>query len=269
MSAQEAPMLTPKPTRLIRAADLNATTPPPSPSWFLPLSKLDEAGVRSWYDSNNWIAPLSQVRFLYGFGQDTKSLSADLVTMTFKPGFLVALGTSVSSSSSGSAVSTDQAIERLKAGGDFYVRSLYPIIASPRDNKKHFLTLMFAPRLGFNFSGFANGATITEATEYNGNFSFELYGQQMAIPDKDGHAVGFVYGDVRSGIQGVQKDFAQKVGLGGKTWFPLTQMDAGFQFGGFLRIGFQKYFGPEQAFGVSRDEFRKFHLVLQLTPLKL
>jgi hypothetical protein len=68
---------------------------------------------------------------------------------------------------------------------------------------------------------------------------------------------------------GVQKEFAQRVGLGGTNWFPLTQLDAGFQFAGFLRIGFQKEFGPEQAFGVSREEFRKFHLVLQLAPLKL
>jgi hypothetical protein len=265
--SQDAPILAPKAPSHLFTVRSGAS---PSTSWIVPLWKLDDQAVQEWYDTNNWIAPLNQVRFLYGFGQDTKSLSADLATMVFSRGFFVGLGTSVTSSSGNDSSGTgdtkdspSQAIEKLKAGGDFYVRGLYPLIASPRDNAKYFVTVMLAPRLGFNFSGFGSEATITEATEYNANVSLEAYAQRAAIGD-----TGFVYADVRSGWQGVRSEFAQKIGLGGKNNFLLSQFDAGIQFSGVLRIGFQRFFGPAQAFNVSKNEFSKWHLVLQLAPLK-
>lgn len=88
----------------------------------------------------------------------------------------------------------------------------------------------------------------------------EGYGQYGAIENQ-----GFVYGDIRTGWQNVQPEFAKMTGLPHKN-FLLTQISAGIQFGQFMRIGFQRFYGPAQAFNVSKNELSKWHLVLQIIP---
>ena len=190
--------------------------------------------------------------------------------MEFPIGVQTTFGSSVTApTTSGStnttqttADSATQALERLKAGGDFYVQTAYPLFAAENSAKTNMFTVFSISRLGLNISGFGDEATITESTEHNFNTSIEAYGQYGAIGGK-----GFLYADYRGGLQTVQPDFARSVGLVHKN-FGLSQFAAGLQFAGFMRIGFQRFFGPAAAFGATKDELSKWHLVLQIMPLQ-
>src|ERR1051326_2169609 len=241
-----------------------ATCGPDQFSPVLPLRGRSIDDVECFYSTSNMLSPLNQIGFLYGFGQQTKSLSADLVSITFPFGLQTSLGTSVTSSTpdtSGNAQSgkdsPTQAIERLKTGGDFYIKGVYPLIYKNTTNFTG--TVLAVPKLGFSFSGFGSEATITEATEYNVNTSAEAYAEYRAIKN-----LGAFYADLRSGWQWVQADFAQAVGLGDKQNFALSQFAGGLEIRGFMRIGFQRYFGPAQVFNITNSELSKWHLVLQL-----
>jgi hypothetical protein len=242
------------------------TCPPSAPyDWKFPLLHRNSDDVECFYTHNGWIDPIKQVRFLYGLGEDAKTLSADLTSMVFPFGLQTALGTSVTSgptnvSTTGQTQdSPSLAFDKLQAGGDFYVRGSYPLLF--KDTENFTGTIFFIPKLGFNFNGFGSQTTITEATEYNINTSFEGYGQYRAIGN-----VGDFYGDARIGYQYVQPDFAKAVGLTTHN-FMMTQIAAGIQFDNFLRIGFQRYFGPAPAFNLSQQQLYHWHLVLEIAPL--
>jgi hypothetical protein len=235
---------------------------------FLPLLGATEKEVETFYVTSNWLAPLQQVKFLYGFGQGSKSLSVDLASMEFPLGVQTTFGSSVTAPAKDTTGTTQattdsatQALQRLKAGGDFYVRAAYPLFAAENSAKTNMFTVFSISTLGLNISGFGNETTITESTEHNFNSGIEAYGQYGAIGGK-----GFLYADYRGGLQTVQTDFARSVGLTHKN-FGLGQFAVGFQFAGFMRIGFQKFFGPPAAFATTRDELSKWHLVLQIMPL--
>ncbi len=235
--------------------------------FFLPLLHAKSDEVETFYNTSNWLAPLQQIKFLYGFGQGSKSLSVDLASMQFPIGVQTSFGSSVTAPGTKGVAdkttdSATQALERLKAGGDFYVRTAYPLIAIGSSDKANMFTVFSISTLGLNISGFGDEATITESTEHNFNTGIEAYGQYGAIGGK-----GFVYANYKGGLQTVQTDFARSVGLAHKN-FGMSQLAAGIQFGGFMRVGFQRFFGPPAAFGITRGELSKWHLVLQIMPLK-
>jgi hypothetical protein len=259
------------PLRETTPATENPTTPKAKTTTtnrlFLPLWKADEKSVEAFYQTSNWIAPLQQVKFLYGFGQRSKTLSVDLVSMEFPAGIQTTFGSTVTAPSTKDTATTTnadsatQALERLKAGGDFFVRTAYPLYAVQNAAKTSMFTVFSISTLGLNISGLGDETTITQATEHNFNTGVEAYGQYGAIGGK-----GFLYADYRGGLQTVQTDFARSVGLPHKN-FGMQQFCLGLQMGGFLRIGFQKFFGPAAAFGTTRDDLSKWHLVLQVIPL--
>jgi hypothetical protein len=117
--------------------------------WYFPLGE-EKADPECFYEMSEWIEPLSQVKFLYGFGQDTKSISADLTSIVFPFGLQAAGGTSVTAASgdpNGTKDTPQQAIERLKTGGDFYVRFAYPFFYVDRGAFTGII--LGAPKLGF------------------------------------------------------------------------------------------------------------------------
>jgi hypothetical protein len=237
---------------------------------FLPLLGATPDEVEAFYTTSNWLAPLQQVRFLYGFGQGSKSLSVDLASMEFPFGVQTTFGSSVTAPAETPAADTTQTgvdsvtqgLERLKAGGDFYVRNSYPIFAAENEAKTNMFTIFSISTLGLNISGFGDETTLTESTEHNFNSSIEAYGQYGAIGGK-----GYLYADYRGGLQTVQTDFARSAGLAHKN-FGLGQLAVGLQFAGFMRIGFERFFGPPAAFATTKDELSKWHLVLQIMPLQ-
>jgi hypothetical protein len=252
--------------------------------WYLPLLKQkDNNTVICFYQTSGSVAPLNQIRFLYGFGGgDSKTLSADLVSIQFPRGLQATLGSSVTMGTSTTSTSTTTitnaagqqkqstttltadspatTISKIENGGDLYLQLDYPILY--HNNKDDTLAGMFFFRgkEAGNFSRFGSESTITEATEYNTNISGEAYSELRAIGD-----TGLFYADLRSGLQIVQPEVAQKLGLS-KNKFLLTQFAAGVEFAGLLRFGFQRFAGPSSAFGVSSSELSKWHLVIQLVP---
>jgi hypothetical protein len=251
--------------------------------WFLPLRKADEDTLTCFYQTSGAVSPLNQVRFLYGFGGgDSKTLAADLVSIQFLGGMQATLGSGVTMGSSTTSTSTTTitdangqqktttstlttdsaatAISKLQNGGDFYVRLDYPLLyRNDKDDK--FAGMIFGEgKEAGNFSGFGSEATITEASEYNFNLSLEGYGEWRATKN-----AGLFYADVRWGIQHVQPEFAQKLGLA-STNFQLTQFAAGIEFAQLLRFGFQRFVGPSAAFGVTPKDLSKWHLVVQIVP---
>ena len=234
---------------------------------WLPLKGISLDCAEKYYSQNSWVGPLSQVRFLYG--SDTKSVSADLVAPVLPlANTQIIFGSSVTSSPAAStpaeqqSSAATQAIEHLKAGGDFFVRTAYPVFVR-EDVEKHYWIagLFLTPRIGFNVKNFGLDSTITEGTEIQGSLASEAYAQ-LGLPDKV-----FVYTDLRGGGQFVQKDFAQAVGLGSTTKFGFGQVSFGVQIAGLLRVGGELYLGPEKAFNLSAGASR-WHLSVQLAPSK-
>jgi hypothetical protein len=178
-----------------------------------------------------------------------------------------------SSDSGSSGTTTQEAAQQLENGGDFYFHALFPALyksgkpatptgddAEPTPSSK-FAFVVLDPKLGFNFAGFGSQSTITESTEYNFNLSLEGYAQAGS---DNGTFVG--YFDARSGLQSVQSSYAKSMGLS-KGNFLLSSGTIGVQIKGILRIGFQQFFGPRQAFGATtRSDFSKPHFVLQFNP---
>src|SRR6202000_943940 len=97
--------------------------------------------------------------------------------------------------------------------------------------------------------------TINEVTQHNFNTSLEFYGQYGAIGKQ-----GFLYADVKTGFQAVQTSFAQGLGVPHDN-VALTQIAGGVQFADYMRIGFERFFGPAPAFGVTAAELSGWHLV--------
>lgn len=252
--------------------------------WWLPVNysrasetKADDAsqtnGVTCFFGSTGPVAYVNQVQFLYGFGNSSSSVSADIASLQFDGGFQVSLGSTVTGAaptSSGQSTqngqaTVPQAVQQIENGGDFYLKGVWPLAFAVRrkENGDPNLTglVAFVPRLGFNVPGVSAQTTLTESTEHNWYVPIEMYGQYDAIG-----GTGLFYGDVRSGYQYVQPEFAAAAGLGGKSNFLLTQIAGGIQFNGLIRIGFQKFFGPAQLFNVKQSDFNKVHLVIQFAP---
>jgi hypothetical protein len=252
------------------------------PHPYFPLWKADDNTVQCFYGTEHAVDSINQVKFLYGFGGgDSKTLSSDLVSIQFPGGLQATLGQSVTMGpsttttvtttinpstgppqQSTSILTTDTpstTIAKIEQGGDLFVRLTYPLLYK---NRTHWGGMVFAvPRVAGNFSGFGSEATITQANEYSFNISVESYGEWRALEKG-----GLMYADIRTGLQYVQPEVAQKLGLGTKNQFLLTQFAAGIEFAQLLRFGFQRFVGPASAFGVTQSELSKWHLVVSLVP---
>jgi hypothetical protein len=286
--AQEAAQ---NPALAVAAGAAPACSQLPKISNFLPLTLKDGDGaeisdetVQCFYQSSGTVSPVNQVAFLYGFGGgDSKTLSADLVSVQFHGGFQATLGSSVTMGTSTTTTQTTTttsangqqnqdtktltqdtpgtAISKLQAGGDLYLRFDYPILYK---NGSRWAGVVYGqPKIGGNFSGFGSEATVTQASEYNINLSVEAYGEWRGIGD-----AGSLYADLRTGWQYVQPEVAQKLGLGNQNKFGMSQFAAGVEFAGLIRLGFQRFVGPAPAFNVTTSELSKWHLVANLVPKK-
>ncbi len=235
-------------------------------TWFLPLFKTDVDAL-TFYDKGGWLSGPQQVKFLYGFGSDSKSLSADLASMTFPNGIQTTLGATVTGPANQATTSTGQdsgtqALARLQAGGDFFIRTDYPLIAAGHSDGQASFLVTSSSKMDFSVSGLGGETTITDTTNRNFNSSVEAYGQYAALKN-----AGYAYFDVRSGWQNVQPEFAVSTGLPHRN-FLLSEFTVGLNFGNYVRVGVQRFQGPPQAFGVTKDELSKWHLVVQIMPPK-
>ncbi len=234
---------------------------------FLPLVGCDTAQIKEMYQVKNSFSVADQVNFLYGFRQQTKTLSSDLATMLFPNGVRVALGASVTGGQNqGSTPLTpagnqtaakdtvSQAVDRLKAGGDFFISAAYPLANFNVSNAS--MQLMSVSKLGFNFSGLGSENTITQANERMLNTSVAGYGEYKALDQ-----AGSVFMQFTTGLQNLQADLARQTHLPNN--FLLSQVAIGIRFAGKVRVSAQRFFGPAQAFGVQPSELSKWHLVVQ------
>jgi hypothetical protein len=249
-----------------------------------------QLAVECFFGGNNTLQPLSQVQYYYGLGTSPSTISANLVALNFPGGLQVALGSSLTGGSTGASGATGatgstgstgaqaasgsttptQAVQQLETGGDFYILGTYPLLFKPTNHTTSLA--VFNPKIGFNIQGFGAQNTITQATEYNWNESVEIYEEYRAFSSNTDPG-GALYVDFRGGLQGVQGSFARSIGITGKTEFGLAQVSMGVIFNGFLRVGFQRFFGPSQFYtttsgtpATSQSDFGKWHLVLQLSP---
>jgi hypothetical protein len=221
--------------------------------------------VVCFWGASGQIAPLTQVQYLYGFGQGTNTISADMISIQFPSpiGAQVSLGTSVtgggSTNSTPGQTSATAAIASLEAGGNFYLHFLYPIFVY-NSNSITFLAAINA-RAGFSVNGFAGQSTLSQGTEQYVSAPAEVYFAYNAIG-----SAGGVYGDYRGGLQSVPGGFKVAAGLPSNV-FGLQQASFGFNFAGLMRIGAQRYFGPAAGFNAPTGaNFGKWHLVIQLSP---
>lgn len=251
--------------------------------WFpLAHSGCTDAAVLYYYNVGHTATVAKQAQFIYNAAQSTNQVNADLLTSTFPGGFQVVLaGTATSGSSTpntaaggstpatGTTESVDTAVARLQQGGDFNVRFAYPI-ASYSGSRGGFQISMF-PNLGFSVNGLSSQNTITESTEYSGNIPVEFYGEFGSIPNSGTAAILFL--DAKIGGEFVTPDFATKIGTP-KSFF-LGQFAAGIEFAKSVRIGFQYFMGPKQAYCQANSSggctavtggMSGIHLVTSFTP---
>jgi hypothetical protein len=221
--------------------------------------------VVCFWGASGVVAPLTQVQYLYGFGEGTNTLSADLLSIQFASptGVQVSLGTTVtgggSANSSPGHISASAAIASLEAGGNFYLHTMYPILVYKSDSIT-FLTAVNA-KFGFAVNGFAGQSTLSQGTEQYGSLPGEMYFAYNGV----GNGGGF-YADYRGGVEAVPGSFKKAAGLSSNV-FGLQQISFGLNFGGAMRIGAQRYFGPAAGFNVlTPANFNKWHLVIQLSP---
>jgi hypothetical protein len=237
---------------------------PSKTRWLFPLAHhATEKEILEFYGRDSVYNPADQVQFLYGFGdQQRKGLSADLMALIFPGGWRVGLGSSVSGS--GSTQSTNQtaeeAIKRLRDGGDMYLTLAYPLIAAKQG---YFTGYLFAePRVNFLINGFGGTQTVTEATESTNNIGVEGSAELKDLESKGGI---FVSG--RWGRQHVSDAFKTATMLASAN-FNVFEMAIGVQFGDFVRVSFQRFHAPPSAAGVILQQLTGWHLVLQLAPTK-
>jgi hypothetical protein len=234
--------------------------------------------VKGFYGTQSSFIPVDQVQFLYGFGAQKKGLAADFATLIFPKGWRVSAGMSVTSSggstttvttttttttgtgTSASSETVDQAIERLRAGGDMYITAAYPLAAHKSANTLGYV--FFLPKLSLLFNGFGGQQTLTEATEYSSNFGVEGYWEVRAIQGS-----GRVFLSGRYGLQTVSATFKTAAHLD-KSTYPVAQVALGAQLGEFLRISLQRFQAPPGLTGATLDDLSHWHLVLQLSPNK-
>lgn len=224
-----------------------------------------ENDVVCFYGASNVLAPLTQVQYLYGFGQGTNTLSADMVSFQIPAPFALqtSLGTSVTgggnTNTPNGQPTGSAALASLEAGGNFYIHFVYPLFVY---TSKYFTSLNIVnSKFGFSFNGFAGQSTLSQGTEQYFSLPFESYAQLTAI-----QGLGGFYADYRGGLQTVPGHFKVATGLPSNA-FGLQQLSGGITFKGLFRIGAQRYFGPSAGFNAPNAiNFHKWYLVIQLSP---
>jgi hypothetical protein len=257
----------------------------------------------------------SQVQYLYNAEQSASSVSGDLLTTTFFPGIQVVLagtatagnGTTDSSTTNTTGTSfragrarpfdttsdttttstTDSvqtALTKLQNGGDFNVRVPVPLYNRQSDNGS--IYAYFLPNVGFTLNGFGAQQTITESTQYSGNFPLELYGQIGSVKDPTASSVAAVaFMDLKAAGEWISPQLAQKISLSGSTFFPILQASAGVEFAQKFRISMQYIYSTPQFCQVSgastcastttgttttgtQTKINGFHLAVSFSPQK-
>jgi len=257
----------------------------------------------------------SQVQYLYNAQQSASSVSGDLLTTTFFPGIQVVLagtatagngstnapttntmgtsfrtgrarpfdsGTDTSTTSTTDSVQT--ALTKLQNGGDFNVRVPVPLYNRQSDNGS--IYAYFLPNVGFTLNGFGSQQTITESTQYSGNFPVELYGQIGSVKDPTGgSAAAIAFMDFKAAGEWISPQLAQKINLSGSTFFPILQASAGVEFAQKFRISMQYIYSTPQFCRVSgastcastttgtattgtQTKLSGFHLAVSFSPQK-
>ncbi len=246
-----------------------------------------ENDVQCFYSASGVVSIAGKVQYLYGFGEGTNTISADLVSVQMPApiGTQISFGSSVTGGSSGTtssssatapsggtgttspsssgtsetpATTVSSATAAAQAGGNFYIHALYPI---GQFTNAHFSAYVYGdPKVGFRFNGLEGQTTLTAGTESYFTVPVEVYASYDGI----GHTGGF-YFDYRGGFESVPGSFARDAGLPQHN-FLLQQLAFGFNFVGALRVGAQRFFGPASAFDTQASGFNKWHLVIQLSP---
>ena len=266
-AAQMLPPLPGKPSSV--RVGVEAASVKQRPSWFLPLTqkpdgqKPDERKkqILDFWGRDDSLVGADSVQFLYGFGgEQRKALSADLMALIFPGGFRLGLGSSVASNGgdSDSKQTPEEAIQRLRDGGDMYVTLAYPLIDKRTDAFS--VHAFFDPRLNLLFNGFAGTETVTEATEKSGNIGASAYFEL-----RDLNNAGAIFMTARGGLQMVSKQFMTSASLDSQN-FGVFEVAIGAQFGDFLRLSAQWFKAPPGAAGVSLEQLQGWHFVAQLAP---
>jgi hypothetical protein len=218
--------------------------------------------ILDFYQRSQSFNAADQVQFLYGFGaQKRKGLSADLFALFFPGGVRVALGSTVTATDGDDEATPEtpeQAVQRIRDGGDMYVTAVYPLLA--KSTSVLSTSVFMAPRLNFVFDGFGGADTVTEASEHTFNVGAEWY---LEFKDLEGLGKAFTFW--RLGYQQVSDAFQQATHLE-SAGFAVSQFAVGFVFNDLIRVSGQRFTAPPAAAGLSAEKLRGWHLVVQLAP---
>ena len=282
---------------------------------FLPLFRKGchaDANILDFFAASSHAEAANSVEYLYNAQQSASAVTGDLLTATFPPGFQVILagtattgsGTSNNSTSSSSGIrrgarlyadagsssgnsstdTVDTALAKLENGGDFNLRVPIPLLFIHNDNWS--LTANASPNVGFNLNNSSGQQTITDATEYSGNFPGELYFQAGSVKDPSGStvtAVGFL--DARVAGEWISSALAKQLSVSSSTFFPIVQVAGGIEFAQRFRISLQYIYSTPQFCQVagaascttsgsssssvtSSTKINGFHLAVSFSPQK-
>jgi hypothetical protein len=230
---------------------------------FLPLQGADVAKIRCFYHSPA-VAPLNQVQYLYGVSSDTKSLSADLVAALTPGGVRLALGTAVSSGKAEKV--SDDAAQRLKAGGDASVSAQYAVVALSRGA---FTFYAFGDgKVNFTIQNFGD-TTITEGANTWAHVGVDAYaGIRLFTFDGSDTSPngGSIFAEYRPAYQLLGSAFAAKLGLPDTQRFWMQQVAIGINFTPIARVMAQRFVGPPEALGATPEALKQWHIAVQISP---
>lgn len=243
----------------------------------------------------------SNVQYLYNAQQSVSQLTGQLLTATFSPGFQAVLSTTVTAgsgsgsntgttngssgtirtddttptASSGSTDTIATAVSKIEAGGDFKVSFPFPVLFAQTLHGS--FSGLFSPGIGFNINGFTGQTTITDSSEYNLNFPFELYAQTKSIDPSNTGTGSVLFVDLRPAAEVISPALATKIGLVGSRGFFLGQAAAGIEFAQSIRLSLQYIYGPEQVYqatsstgspATTKSRISGFHLAVSFSPQK-
>lgn len=253
---------------------------------FFPLRQCNDAAKLYYFQASATASVANQVQYLYNHVQSTSQVNADLLTATFNylGGFQTVLsGTATAGSSqnagtpaAGAATpptqtdSVSTAVAKLQQGGDFNIRTPFPI--ARRLAQGYGYNVNFIPNIGFTVNGLTGQNTVTESTQYTGNIPLEGYAEFGSIPES-GKASTVIYVDAKVGAELLSSALASKIGT--NSAFFLGQFSGGIEFAQSVRVGFQYFLGPSQAYCVpsttggctaATGSVSGFHLVVSFTP---
>lgn len=253
---------------------------------FFPLRRCNDAAKLYYFQASATASVANQVQYLYNHVQSTSQVNADLLTATFNylGGFQAVLsGTATAGSSQNAATSaggaatpatqTDSvstAVAKLQQGGDFNIRTPFPIARHLAQGYGY--SVSFMPNVGFTVNGLTGQNTVTQSTQYTGNIPFEGYAEFGSIPES-GKASTVIYVDAKLGAELLSSALASKIGTNNA--FFLGQLSGGIEFAQSVRVGFQYFLGPSQAYCVpstsggctaTTGSVSGFHFVVSFTP---